>query len=687
MKRSIDRRDHDHRRAQDQKSDSESSYSDLHGRSEAPLETDLTEPDVPERPAKRPNSDEGDFSNDPLDDTGVDLSAIPEDYGKSAGTLLRRGCIEKRWLQYCKVKARQLPDERKWHNPKRALCEASDNDIHRFLGWCLKLKRGKDGRHLKGIHKASSFKGDWRSFRLYYERVTKNKIRDEDGSNVRRRIKYLIDTNGLDTMQYKDLQFSLQKDPHGGPPIPLVELTAQGVKKFMGEIKLITFPLPEVIYGPSLIFYPHTYLFGMLFHAKAFQAPGLTSMAELRKLFVKRGCQQMPLYLKRETADWYVFCKTEVVKGTPVIRRRQPLFKHMMGRLLSIFGEIHGWLHSMFSHRFRYGSGKILNESGWVSEEQRMLIMKHADRRTFIDHYHPRTVGTEMIRTICGLDPDKEMMRSVARLDRWRDQRRSRHLTTEDKKRMKDHPELVTARQKLETITAEYHQTRNPDFPARIRRQERESLLDIEAQLLGTMADESEESLSSEDNMHLSLLGLLQKLLSYPISDSLEAEWQCHNEAVDYVVLYCDTSEEGPLRGRLKKNLKKTQPPAGNSGPYDDPHSKDDSEKKKHLLSHDELLRLTTEHIEKAPKPRACFQCFSDRKLPDEVRCRMFYDPGCLTKHYDSHHLQDEQCNWCELSVLQIQCIRSIMPRMFIIRIPIFIHHCDFHSWQWLISY
>ncbi|KAL2366396.1 hypothetical protein RJZ56_000655 [Blastomyces dermatitidis] len=131
-------------------------------------------------------------------------------------------------------------------------------------------------------------------------------------------------------------------------------------------------------------------------------------------------------------------------------------------------------LRKLFSHRFRYGSGKILNESGWVSEEQRMLIMKHADRRTFIDHYHPRTVGTEMIRTICGLDPDKEMMRSVARLDRWRDQRRSRHLTTEDKKRMKDHPELVTARQKLETITAEYHQTRNPDFPARIRRQERE---------------------------------------------------------------------------------------------------------------------------------------------------------------------------------------------------------------------
>ncbi|KAL2371955.1 hypothetical protein RJZ57_003590 [Blastomyces gilchristii] len=487
-------------------------------------------------------------------------------------------------------------------------------------------------------------------------------------------------------MQYKDLQFSLQKDPHGGPPIPLVELTAQGVKKFMGEIKLITFPLPEVIYGPSLIFYPHTYLFGMLFHAKAFQAPGLTSMAELRKLFVKRGCQQMPLYLKRETADWYVFCKTEVVKGTPVIRRRQPLFKHMMGRLLSIFGEIHGWLHSMFSHRFRYGSGKILNESGWASEEQRMLIMKHADRRTFIDHYHPRTVGTEMIWSICGLDPDKEMMRSVARLDRWRDQRRSRHLTTEDKKRIKDNPELVTARQKLETITAEYHQTRNlvsGDKSVRQEFDEKQSLLDIEAQLLGTMADESEESSSSEDNMHPTLLGLLQKILSYPISDSLEAEWQCHNEAVDYVVLYCDTSEEGPLRKRLKK----TQPPAGNSGPYDDPHSKDDSEKKKHLLSHDELLRLTTEHIEKAPKPRACFQCFSDRKLPDEVRCRMFYDPGCLTKHYDSHHLQDEQCNWCELSVLQIQCIRSIMPRMFIIRIPIFIHHCDFHSWQWLISY
>nr|KMM63657.1 hypothetical protein CPAG_00011 [Coccidioides posadasii RMSCC 3488] len=454
--------------------------------SEATVKTNPMESDGPERPAKCSwtrvsypipsqllRDDGGDFSDNPLDDTGLDLSAIPEDFDKAHRTLSQQGCMEERWRRYCKAKLREQRADDKWRDPKHALCEASDNDIHWFLGWCLKLQQEKDCCHLKGTKKASSFKSDWQSFRQYYKKVTKSKMHDEDSTNVWWGIKFLIMEHGLDmqkgrkvpvyiedmvpfnetilstqekkfwlgfkqiqvclyntlglftihqknallSLQYKDLQFSLQKDPKGGPPIPLVELTAEGVKKFMGSTDLITFPLPEVIYGPLLVFCPHTYLFGMMFHAKAFQHSGLTSMAQLRKLFVRQGCQQMPMCLKHETADWYIFCETELVKGTPVIQHKKPMPKQKMGRLLVVFSKIHGWLHPLFSHQFRYGGGKTLNESGWVSEEQRMLIMKHADHHTFVEHYHPQTVSTDMIRTICSLNPEKELMRAVARQD------------------------------------------------------------------------------------------------------------------------------------------------------------------------------------------------------------------------------------------------------------------------------
>lgn len=40
------------------------------------------------------------------------------------------------------------------------------------------------------------------------------------------------------SLQFKDLQISLQKDPRGGPPVPMIELTPEGTKKFLGLTKL-----------------------------------------------------------------------------------------------------------------------------------------------------------------------------------------------------------------------------------------------------------------------------------------------------------------------------------------------------------------------------------------------------------------------------------------------------------------
>jgi hypothetical protein len=86
-------------------------------------------------------------------------------------------------------------------------------------------------------------------------------------------------------LHFKHLQASLQQDPHGGPPVPMIELQPQFVKSVLGMSKLNTFALPEIVYGVSLVFSPHVLLFSILFYVNAFEAPHLTSMEDLRRLF------------------------------------------------------------------------------------------------------------------------------------------------------------------------------------------------------------------------------------------------------------------------------------------------------------------------------------------------------------------------------------------------------------------
>jgi hypothetical protein len=125
-----------------------------------------------------------------------------------------------------------------------------------------------------------------------------------------------------------------------------------------------TFVLPEIIYDVSLVFSPHVFLFGFLFHADAFENPSLRSMEDARKLFPADGCQEMPLPLKREMDDCYVFCKVDVVDGQVRILRDAPMSSGALDSQLKSVSEIHGFLNPFYSHQFRYGGGKLLDESG-----------------------------------------------------------------------------------------------------------------------------------------------------------------------------------------------------------------------------------------------------------------------------------------------------------------------------------
>lgn len=234
---------------------------------------------------------------------------------------------------------------------------------------------------------------------------------------------------------------------------------------------------------------------------------------------------------------------------------------------------IHGWLQSMFAHRMRYGGGKMLNNSDSVSEAQQNLIMKHADR-TFLNHYLPRHVDTDMQNVMNGRQSNKSLMRAITRMSRWIDTRRPRHLTPEQRASIREHPEYVEAVRRLDEQAelciydpSEQMQLRRDRLAreklntfGRLERALRQKVrkefdrkqanLDIERQLSGAAIDNEEaKNVLRTDSMLSEQIDLLEKLLTWPTSHSLEAERQRRNAAVAAISQYCHHLEGGPLRG------------------------------------------------------------------------------------------------------------------------------------------
>ncbi|KAB8213417.1 C2H2 finger domain protein [Aspergillus novoparasiticus] len=669
---------------------------------------------------------------DPADDTDEDLSKVPEDYGKSNNTRKLNLRLEERWARYCRTKAIEPSADPKWEDPEEALRQASPNDIHRFLNWCLKLKYGLDGRRLKGYRKASALEADWKYFRVYYTKVTKQEMSKEMGEAVRtvpchlpcgQGMRHLIDKRGLDKqpranvpvyvedmvpfnetilqtqerrfhlgfqrillclyntiglftvnrkqamlhLQFKHLQISLQRDPHGGPPVPMIEIEPQFVKSVLGMSKVNTFTLPEIIYGVSLVFSPHVLLFSILFYVNAFEAPHLTSMEDLRRLFIEDGRQEMPLPLKKEMDSYYVFPKVDVIDGEPRILWETRMNGSTLDGQLRSFSEIHGFLNHFFSHQFRYGGGELLDQSGFVSEAQRNVIMAHASSRTFIKHYRPRR-HTGLQEVMCGVDPDEELSRAVTRMSRWIDKRRPRILSDAEKASVEKDPELQSAIQWHAELEDRYARSNDPTLRALLEQQERgventrrrlrekrrkeirrdfsrkQAVIDIERQLTGGAVNDepAREVLRKEFAMPPEQILLVETFFTWPTSDALEDEWLRRNKAVAAGTQYCSFREGGPLRGRPKR------PASDDATQVADPLAKKQKMQERPTVSAWEKKLGSVKEKVTADKPSACFQCLKE-----------YSDVYGVKRHFKTLHLKDRKCNFCDLSLQHEMHLRS----------------------------
>ncbi|KAJ5203022.1 hypothetical protein N7449_005101, partial [Penicillium cf. viridicatum] len=133
------------------------------------------------------------------------------------------------------------------------------------------------------------------------------------------------------------------------------------------------FPFPKIINDPSLIFSPYIFIFAL-------------SLRSPYAFLYRAPSKAIELPLKREVEGYYIFYKTD----------NQPMTDGAISKRLRNLGEIHGLLQSIFAYCFRYRGGKMLNESSAVSEAQQNLIIKQADTRTFLNHYLPRHIDTDI---------------------------------------------------------------------------------------------------------------------------------------------------------------------------------------------------------------------------------------------------------------------------------------------------
>jgi hypothetical protein len=287
------------------------------------------------------------------------------------------------------------------------------------------------------------------------------------------------------------------------------------------------------------------------------------------------------------------------------------------------------------------------------------LIMGHASITTFLKHYLSRRITVDTQAVVRGIQPQAALMRAACTMSRSIDRRRPRQLTQEQSASVDDDPSvrsLLNRREQLKRTVP--NATKHPMYKAlaskisQERQRQRHALLkdikdrwefeqpvrDVEQQLAGL---ETKDDLELVHDVMLPAQGeLADSVLSRP-GTTIEEEMERRNRAIRAVTLYCGVEEGGmnPIqRGRRSRN---SAPPVKNQLGYEE-----------------RALEEAKVSVFKDKRPKVCFLCLGNERLPLAQRIRPFSTPGDLSKHLGRKHLQyiksgqGLSCNLCKVSLL-----------------------------------
>ncbi|CAG8982679.1 hypothetical protein HYALB_00000958 [Hymenoscyphus albidus] len=641
-----------------------------------------------------------------------------EDEDYSANSILLLDMIESQFIRYCKYIQK---------DPVQVMQAISLSTLRAFFDWMLNQRRGKGGRRLAGIKSANTLGTYWKVFRLVHEKAVGEKIEGKINRKMHRVLRKLVKEHGLTTEKrektamyiedlagvlqtnltttrkkythgrhriqlalfhhlaafsgnrpsallnlcYRHIIVTLLRDPKGGPHRILIEFTCEFTKQYLGMKDANTFPLPEIIFDPSLILSPHVALLGLILADKAFLAPNLTSAEKISGLDIRPGYEQLPLHLKPEKANIPVFRKSiKTVYGWEILPDQQLPYSTLLPWMKKL-GVLTGFPQITRPYGLRYGAGNAFNQSGDVSDALQNMMLQHAKIDTFIKHYLPRRVTADTRAIVSGYEPQHDLMRAACRMTRWIDPDRPQELTLEQSLSVNQDlyiSRLVIQREKWKrrfkgTVTQQpgYRILSCKIFNARQRQrvvalkqiQDRWDLEhpvdEIERQLSGLkFKQEVKTTLDLDEDMPPIQKRLVETIMTLP-GATLEEEFRRRNAAINAVAAYCNFQEGGAV---ARPRGKPTNP------------EQEAAEAKKRALSA-AMLSVYTEK-----RPTICFVCLGEEGLLFEKRVYSFASPGDLTKHFKRKHLSNITqgnmvgCKVCRMSLDHMMHLQNHAARI-----------------------
>lgn len=155
----------------------------------------------------------------------------------------------------------------------------------------------------------------------------------------------------------------LSRDQRCVRAVPTVDTRARAHDADVIDCR-VTFPIPEVVYDPTLTFSPHVILGGIMFEDQAFAASELSTPEKLSSLEIEPGYNQLPLPLKPEMADVSIFRQAVRTFAGWTISDREPMTYAILRASLKQLGQITGFSQVTRPYVLRYGAGKAFNENG-----------------------------------------------------------------------------------------------------------------------------------------------------------------------------------------------------------------------------------------------------------------------------------------------------------------------------------
>lgn len=286
------------------------------------------------------------------------------------------------------------------------------------------------------------------------------------------------------------------------------------------------------------------------------------------------------------------------------------------------------------------------------------LVMGHASMATFVRHYLSRRITLDTAAIMRRRTPQTAVIRAASTMSRTIDHRRPRKLTLEQSQSVNKDRKIRLMLQERTWMKCTYEgATKMPEYKKlnreinrrrqRLRRERLETIKknfkneqavrDIERQLAGLPMEEATEVISAP--MAPAQKELHDAIYSVP-GTCVDEEKARRDRAIHAVAVYCGIEEGGMNSARTKQRKEKVTT-----------HVKTQSECEKEVL---EAAKIS---VFKEWRPRICFMCLGEERLPTKDRTYSFYTSGDLTKHFKRKHINNIgaeeflSCKICQLDL------------------------------------